>query len=214
MSRRRTLMLASVASVTALGMGCYLPELFTPIPGLVLDVKSCLEPSGEPPNGGEAASDPPQAIQMNLLVVGFNASRAGTTLLADADNECQVACGAVKDDVRLRNALARLRAEGCIRSHAETRLGTLSGRPVYIVSGGEIPVHSTVDSVSVISYMPYGIIVETLPTVGKNGLIHLQLKATVSEPKSPAAGPGPQEIDTIVEGRTSIALRDAASSAA
>jgi len=193
------LVLASVASVTGLGLACYLPELFSPIPGLVLDLKSCLEPRDEAPNGDEAPSDPPQQIQTKLLVVGFNVSRAGTSLLADEENECNVVCGLVKDDERLRSALERLRAEGCLRIHSDTRISTLSGRSAFLASGGEI-------GLSVITRKPYGIIVETLPTVGKNGLIHLQMKATVSEAKAPAAGSGPPELDIIVEGRTFIAL--------
>lgn len=208
MSRRRILVLAGVASLTALGLACYLPELFSPIPGLVLDLKSCLEPGGETPNGDEAASDPPQMIQTKLLFVGFNVSRAGTTLLTDDENECKVVSGVVKDEERLRTTLGRLRAEGCVRLHMDTRLSTVSGSACCAISGGEIPVVSTVDGVSVINYKPFGIIVEAVPTVGKNGLIHLKLKGSISEPKSPAAGPGPPEIDILVEGRTSIALRD------
>ncbi len=207
MSRRRILVLAGVASVTGLGLACYLPELFSPVPELVLDLKSCLEPRGETPNGDEAASDPPQMILTKLLFVGFNVSRAGTSLLADEENECNGVCGVVKDEERLRNVLERLRGEGCLRLHSEPQIGTLSGQAAYMMSGGEIPVLSTVDSVSVISYKPYGIIVDLLPTVDKNGLINLQLKASVSELKAPAAGPGPPEFD-IVEAQTAIALRD------
>jgi type II secretory pathway component GspD/PulD (secretin) len=207
MSRRRILVLAGVASVTALGLACYLPELFSPVPGLVLDLKSCLEPRDETPHGAEAASDPPQRILTKLLYVGFNVSRAGTSLLPDEENERKGVCGVVKDEERLRNVLERLRAEGSLRLSSDFQIETLSGQAAYMMSGGEIPVLSTVDGVSVISHKPYGIIVEVLPKVGKNGLIHLQMNETVSELKAPAAGPGPPEFD-IMKARISIELRD------
>src|SRR5258707_12787285 len=105
MSSGGLLVLAGVACVTALGLACYLPELFSPIPGLVLDLKSCLEPRGETPNGDGAALDPPQGIHTKLLFVGFNVSRAGTSLLADEENECKGVCGMGKDEGRLHNIL-------------------------------------------------------------------------------------------------------------
>jgi Flp pilus assembly secretin CpaC len=208
MSRRRILVLSSVVIMTALVLTCYLREHFSPIPGLVLELKSCLDPCGETPKCDEATSDSPPQIQARLLVAGFNVSRAGTALLADKENGCKVVCGVVNDEERLRRTLERLRAEGCLRIYSDTRLATMSGCTAFMMSGGEIPVLSTVDGVSVISCKPYGTIVEALPTVAKNGLIHLQLNASVSEPKAPAAGFGPQEIDVIVEARISRELRD------
>ena len=63
MSRRRILVLATVASAGALALVFCLPELFSPVPGLVMELKSCLVPTGETLDCDAETPDSPQAIQ-------------------------------------------------------------------------------------------------------------------------------------------------------
>jgi pilus assembly protein CpaC len=77
--------------------------------------------------------------------------------------------------------LQALTTENLTKILADSRLTTLSGRPAYLVSGGETPIltSSGVGAPSV-AYKQFGTVVNFLPIV-ENGRIHLEVRAEVSD---------------------------------
>ena len=76
--------------------------------------------------------------------------------------------------------LSALNTEGLAKIMADTRLTTLSGRPAYLVSGGETPIltSSGVGTPNV-AYKAFGTVVNFLPIV-QNGKIHLEVRPELS----------------------------------
>jgi pilus assembly protein CpaC len=73
-----------------------------------------------------------------------------------------------------------LRTEGLAKILAEPRVVTLSGKPAYIVSGGEAPVVLSNISGSSVTYKQFGTVVNFLPLVLGNGKIHLEVRPELS----------------------------------
>lgn len=79
--------------------------------------------------------------------------------------------------------LQALRTEGVVKIMSEPRVTTLSGRPAYIVSGGETPIlTSSGQGAPAVSYKQFGTVVHCLPVVLGNGKIHLEVRPEISEP--------------------------------
>ena len=79
--------------------------------------------------------------------------------------------------------LQALRSEGMLKIMAEPRVTTLSGRPAYIVSGGETPILTSGGTgAPSVSYKQFGTVVHCLPIVLGNGKIHLEVRPEISEP--------------------------------
>jgi pilus assembly protein CpaC len=75
-----------------------------------------------------------------------------------------------------------LRTENLAKIIAEPRVTTLSGRPAYIVSGGETPLlTSSGQGAPSITYKQFGTVVNFLPIVLGNGKIHLEVRPEVSD---------------------------------
>jgi pilus assembly protein CpaC len=78
--------------------------------------------------------------------------------------------------------LQALRTENLAKILAEPRITTLSGRPAYIVSGGETPLlTSSGQGAPTISYKQFGTVVNFLPVVLGNGKIHLEVRPELSD---------------------------------
>jgi len=78
--------------------------------------------------------------------------------------------------------LQALRTENLAKIIAEPRITTLSGRPAYIVSGGETPLlTSSGQGAPTISYKQFGTVVNFLPIVLGNGKIHLEVRPELSD---------------------------------
>ena len=78
--------------------------------------------------------------------------------------------------------LQALRTEKLAKVLAEPRVTTLSGRPAYIISGGETPVlTSSGQGAPSVSYKQFGTVVNFLPIVLGNGKIHLEVRPELSD---------------------------------
>jgi Flp pilus assembly secretin CpaC len=87
-----------------------------------------------------------------------------------------------------RRDLLTLRDKGLAKVLTETRVSTLSGRPVWVVSGGETPILTTSKAgAPSVSYKTFGTIISFLPIVMNNGKIHLEVRPEISK-VNPAAG--------------------------
>lgn len=201
MSRRKIMVFAAVV-VAALGVGCYLPQYFSSVPELVIELRSCLEPADDDANGDTVNGDPPQLINVEVLVVGFNTTRAGTTLLADADNEGRAVTGRVKELQRLKMALRRLEEERCICVLSKPSLMTLSGQTASLFMGQSMAV---VNGVS-IEQKEFGTAIEAMPSLQKDGRISLQLDLFISEAKGFVTRPAVNPEFEVVKAKTTIVL--------
>ncbi|WP_237152054.1 type II and III secretion system protein family protein [Oryzibacter oryziterrae] len=75
-----------------------------------------------------------------------------------------------------------LEARGLARSLAEPNLVALSGQTSSFLAGGEFPIPVASDNGNVtIAFKKFGVSLDFTPTVGKDNLIHMQLKPEVSE---------------------------------
>ena len=96
--------------------------------------------------------------------------------------------------------LNALRTENLIKIMANPKVTTLSGRPAYIVDGGEVPILTSSSSGSNVTYKNFGTVVTFLPIVLGNGRIHLEVQPEISSVDnalglsvggiSPASAPG------------------------
>jgi pilus assembly protein CpaC len=77
--------------------------------------------------------------------------------------------------------LSALTTEGLAKLISEPRVITQSGRPAWIVSGGETPIlTSSGAGAPTVSYKNFGTIVNFLPIVLGNGKIHMEVRPEVS----------------------------------
>ena len=78
--------------------------------------------------------------------------------------------------------LQALRTEKLAKVLAEPRVTTLSGRPAFIISGGETPIlTSSGQGAPSVSYKQFGTVVNFLPIVLGNGKIHLEVRPELSD---------------------------------
>ncbi|HZZ77914.1 MAG TPA: hypothetical protein VFE62_05325 [Gemmataceae bacterium] len=117
-----------------------------------------------------------------------NAGGTITSNLAAATGSNNVAFGVFNSNGGQLGFIQALRTEGLTKILAEPRVTTLSGRPAFIVSGGETPIltSSGVGAPSV-SYKQFGTVVHFLPIVLGNGKIHLEVRPELSN-LNPANG--------------------------
>jgi pilus assembly protein CpaC len=118
----------------------------------------------------------------NSLAAGPTAAAANlssSTSLGGAN----VPFGVLSHNGSFMGFLQALRTENLAKIMAEPRITTLSGRPAYIISGGETPIltSSGVGAPSV-SYKQFGTVVHVLPIVLGNGKIHLEVRPEISQP--------------------------------
>jgi pilus assembly protein CpaC len=111
-------------------------------------------------------------------------TNAGGTInssLASTTGSNNVAFGVINANGGHLGFIQALRTEGLTKILAEPRVTTLSGRPAYILSGGETPIltSSGVGAPSV-SYKQFGTVVHFLPIVLGNGKIHLEVRPEIS----------------------------------
>jgi Flp pilus assembly secretin CpaC len=106
---------------------------------------------------------------------------ATTTASLTGPATSNLALGILNNNNSFLGFLQILTSEGVTKILAEPRVTTLSGRPAYIVSGGETPIltSSGVGAPSV-SYKNFGTVVSCLPTVMGNGKILLEVKPEIS----------------------------------
>jgi pilus assembly protein CpaC len=77
--------------------------------------------------------------------------------------------------------LSALTTEGLAKLISEPKVITQSGRPAWIVSGGETPIlTSSGAGAPTVSYKMFGTIVSCLPIVLGNGKIHLEVRPEIS----------------------------------
>jgi hypothetical protein len=85
------------------------------------------------------------------------------------------------------NDLSRLSAQGEAKLINEPRVITQSGRPAWIVSGGEVPILTTSENgIPSVTYKTFGTVVNFLPVVLGNGKIHLEVRPEISKLNPPA----------------------------
>lgn len=89
--------------------------------------------------------------------------------------------GITGDHASFTGFMQALRTEGLAKILSEPRLTTLSGRPAFIVSGGETPIlMSGGVGVPSVSFKQFGTVVNFLPIVLGNGKIHLEVRPELS----------------------------------
>jgi pilus assembly protein CpaC len=92
-----------------------------------------------------------------------------------------VAFGIFNDKQAFFGFLQALTTEGLAKLISEPRVITQSGRPAWMVSGGETPVLTTSGTgAPSVSYKMFGTIVSFLPIVLGNGKIHLEVRPEIS----------------------------------
>jgi pilus assembly protein CpaC len=88
--------------------------------------------------------------------------------------------GYVGDTAQFQAYLQALNTDGLAKIMADSRITTLSGRPAFIVSGGETPILTSGGvGQSTVSYKQFGTVVNFLPIV-LNGKIHLEVRPELS----------------------------------
>jgi Flp pilus assembly secretin CpaC len=186
MSCRRILLLAGILTLIGGGLAWYLPQTFSPIPGLVAEVQACLEPNDAEAAADQAIADPNRHIAIDFAVMGFNTTRAGTTLLASGD-DLRIISGVVRNEPTFRAALERLGDARCIEYLARPQVMASSGYTSMTMIGGHVPVLCPADGT--VTFTPYGTTIRVTPTDHRDGRIRLHLDVTLSDP-SPAFQPG------------------------
>ncbi len=129
------------------------------------------------------------ALAANVLTAGANLTNTPSTIFSIMNGN--------QGFIGFMNAL---RSENLIKVMANPKVTTLSGRPAYIVDGGEVPLLSSSSAGSNISYKNFGTVVTFLPIVLGNGRIHLEVQPEISTVNSalslsvsgisPASAPG------------------------
>src|SRR5262249_40284397 len=77
--------------------------------------------------------------------------------------------------------LEALRTEGLAKFIGKPSVTTLSGRPAYVMSGGEVPVlTSSGQGAPSVSYKQFGTVVNFLPIVMGDGKIYLEVRPEIS----------------------------------
>jgi type II secretory pathway component HofQ len=205
MSRRRIVIVFGFTLI-AVSLAIVLPGYFSPVPALVAELQSCIErvPDEQPPEFDPTAE---QQIVIGYVLLAFNATRAGTTILADRDDPGTVVCGRISDSERFRAAWLQLQDEGCIETTTMPQVTTVSGQNA-VVNIGQTVGFATRDGGSVAATV--GTELQTVATVAKDGRIHLRLRVSRSDPKEPrrpqADANGNPEV-AVAEARASLVLR-------
>lgn len=112
---------------------------------------------------------------ISALNPGITAAAAGLT------GNPNLSFGVIDNRNGFTGFLQALRAEGLTKILAEPRVVTLSGRPAYVVSGGETPIlTSSGQGAPSVSYKQFGTVVNFLPIVLDDGRIHLEVRPELS----------------------------------
>jgi pilus assembly protein CpaC len=129
------------------------------------------------------------ALAANVLTAGANLTNAPSTIFSIMNNK--------QGFIGFMNAL---RNENLVKVLAKPSVTTLSGRPAYIVDGGEVPILTSSSAGSNVMYKNFGTVVTFLPVVLGNGRIHLEVQPEISNVDlaiglsvggiSPASAPG------------------------
>jgi len=143
------------------------------------------------------------ALAANVLTSGANLTNVPSTIFSIMNGN--------QGFIGFLNAL---RNENLIKVMANPKITTLSGRPAYIVDGGEVPILTSSSAGSNIQYKNFGTVVTFLPIVLGNGRIHLEVQPEISSVDqalglsvggiSPASAPG---FDTR-SARTAVVMED------
>ena len=129
MSRRKILLLSGVPALIAIGLGFYVPRYFSPIPGLIEELRSCLEPTDEEASSAQADVEPRQCIRLEIVHMMVNLGKTRMPLLADRENDDQVVRRVVTNRDRMLAAMHQLRRQHCLANVSEPTMLTLSGAP-------------------------------------------------------------------------------------
>ncbi|MCI0643058.1 MAG: pilus assembly protein N-terminal domain-containing protein, partial [Gemmataceae bacterium] len=112
----------------------------------------------------------------NSITPGIGAAAAAVT------GSPNLFFGTVNDSSSFAGFLQALRTEGIAKVLSEPKVTTLSGRPAFIVSGGETPIlTSSGQGAPSIQYKRFGTVVTFLPIVLGNGKIHLEVRPELSQ---------------------------------
>ncbi|MBR2124344.1 MAG: pilus assembly protein N-terminal domain-containing protein [Acetobacter sp.] len=104
----------------------------------------------------------------NMALIGVLTEGVGSIAIAENAN-------------KLSTVFTALATDGLVRNLAEPNLTTISGQPASFLVGGEFPVPiSNYTGTPMISFKPYGIQLEFVPTVLANGQISLHVRPSVS----------------------------------
>ena len=174
MSRRKMMLFASLLAVVAVSAGVYVPDYFSPLPGLVDEMRSCLEVAEDEPGALVAAGEPSQQILIEMCLFGLNCTKCRKTLLADDTEFGRVVHGVVKEKERFRKLRDRLGEENCLCVYTQPTCLTMHGRSATSFAGSMLSRLSAVDGVSVVTD-EYGTRIEVVPTLHEDGRIHLQV---------------------------------------
>jgi pilus assembly protein CpaC len=107
---------------------------------------------------------------------------ATTASLLSAPGGANLPFGVLNSNGSFMGFLQALRTESLAKIMAEPRVTTLSGRPAFIVSGGETPILTSAGiGAPSVSYKQFGTVVHCLPIVLGNGKIHLEVRPEISQ---------------------------------
>jgi pilus assembly protein CpaC len=109
-------------------------------------------------------------------------SVAGATNSLTNAGPANITFGVLGNKSSFNGFLQALRTEKLAKVLAEPRVVTLSGRPAFIISGGETPIlTSSGQGAPSVSYKQFGTVVNFLPIVLGNGKIHLEVRPELSD---------------------------------
>ena len=112
---------------------------------------------------------------------GGQGNGIGGTLPATNTNSGATLLGFNAGAVQVGVLLEALESKGVVRSLAEPNLTALSGQEAKFLAGGEYPVPVSQDNGSIaVEYKPFGVEMSFIPRVVDDGIINLELKASVS----------------------------------
>lgn len=176
MTRRRILLLCASLSAAAVSLGFYVPQCLSPVPELVAEAHSLVEPMDEERQWGWEDADPAKVVQMDVLVALVDLSKTGSPLLAGGAEDGRTVCGIVKDRDRLFAVVRALEREACLDIIAEPRMSCKNhAYAVFQVGKG-----ASVENMKRIK--GFGSSVVCLPRFTRTGDIDLYVVAHYSEP--------------------------------
>jgi type II secretory pathway component GspD/PulD (secretin) len=122
MTRRKILLLCGFLAITAISLGFYVPQYFSPIPELVAEMRSLLEPTSDDRMLLRGDDDPTKKIHLDVVVALLDLSKTGSLLPAPEENEHRTVRGIVKDNDRLIAIVRQLEREDCLEIVSQPRM--------------------------------------------------------------------------------------------
>jgi pilus assembly protein CpaC len=140
------------------------------------------------------------SVLNNPLAFANTLATGVTSATGNLNSSPNITFGVMGNKDSFTGYLGALNTEGLAKILADSRVTTLSGRPAFIVSGGEVPILTSAGiGAPSVSYKQFGTVVNFLPIV-QNGKIHLEVRPEVSAINQANGITIPGTVPTVVPG--------------